>query len=168
MRKRLSTIMAIAAVLGMLFIVGPAMAGDNAGQTVGYEVSPINELAVSGDPGTLNVSTATAGSEPDADSDNTTTYAITTNCGTDAKKITAVLDTAMPANTTLKITLAAPEGATSEGAITLTASAQDVVTAIDAVASSGHEISYELDATVAAGVVASANKTVTLTIVDAS
>jgi len=43
-----------------------------------------------------------------------------------------------------------------------------VVTAIDGVASSGHQISYELDATVAAGVVSSANKTVTLTIIDAS
>ena len=166
MRKRLSTIMAIIAALGMLFIAGPVMAGDSDTQTVGYEVSAINEIAVSGNPGAMNVSAATAGSEPDAVTDTSTSYAITTNCASDGKRITAVLDSAMPSGTTLKITLAAPAGATSEGEITLTDSAQDVVTVIDGVASSGHQISYELDATVAAGVVASANKTVTLTIVN--
>ena len=168
MRKRLSTIMTIVVALSMLFIAGPVMAGDNDTQTVGYEVSAINELAISGNPAAMTVNAATAGSEPDAVTDTSTSFAITTNCATDAKKITAVLDTAMPSGTTLKITLAAPAGATSAGEITLTASAQDVVTAIDGVASSGHQISYELDATVAAGVVSSANKTVTLTIADAS
>ena len=163
MRKLFAIMLGVGLCLGF---TGMAMAGDNDNQTVGYEVSAINELAVSGNPGAMNVSAATAGSQPDAVTDTSTSFAITTNTATDGKKITAVLDTAMPANTTLKITLAAPSGGTSAGEITLTASAQDVVTAIDGVASSGHQISYELDATVAAGVVSSANKTVTLTIVN--
>ena len=163
MRKLFAIILGVGLCLGF---TGMAMAGDNDNQTVGYEVSAINELAVSGNPGAMNVSAATAGSQPDAVTDTSTSFAITTNTATDGKKITAVLDTAMPANTTLKITLAAPSGGTSSGEITLTASVQDVVTAIDGVASSGHQISYELDATVAAGVVSSANKTVTLTIVN--
>ncbi len=165
MRKLFAIMLGMGLCLGF---TGMAMAGDNDTQTLGYEVSAINELAASGDPGAMNVSAATAGSEPDAVTNTTTSYAITTNCATDGKKITAVLDTVMPTGTTLKIELAAPSGGTSSGEITLTASAQDVVTAIDGVASSGHQISYELDATVAAGVVSSANKTVTLTITDAS
>lgn len=163
MRKLFVVLMAMGLCLGF---TGIAMAGDNDTQTATYEVSAINELATSGNPGALTVSAATAGSEPDAVTDTSTSFAITTNCATDGKKITAVLNEAMPSGTTLKITLAAPSGGTSAGEITLTASAQDVVTAIDGVASSGHQISYELDATVAAGVVSSANKTVTLTIVN--
>jgi len=150
MRKLFVVLMAMGLCLGF---TGMAMAGDNDTQTLGYEVSAINELAASGNPAAMNVTAATAGSEPDAVTDTSTSYAITTNCATDGKKITAVLDTVMPTGTTLKITLAAPSGGTSSGEITLTASAQDVVTAIDGVASSGHQISYELDATVAAGVV---------------
>jgi hypothetical protein len=141
-----------------------AFAADNVAQTVTYQVSAINEISVSGNPGALIVITAVPGSQPTAVTDATTTYAITTNIAN--KKITGALNTAMPANTSLKVTLVAPTGGTSAGQITLTASAQDLVTGISTLAESGLGISYNFSATLAAGVVASAQKTLTLTVVD--
>jgi hypothetical protein len=167
MKKRLSTIMAILLALSMVFIAGPLMAGDSARQTVSYEVNAINDISVSGDPAAMNVSTATAGSEPDEVSDATTTYAITTNAGTGPKKIMASINTPMPDGVTLKINLAAPTGATSSGDIDISnaITAVDVVTAINSIAESGKTITYKLSATLAASEV-SDSKTVTLTIVD--
>jgi hypothetical protein len=126
-------------------------------------VTAINELSVSGNPGALTVNAATAGSQPDAVTDATSSYAITTN-GTN-KKITAALDTAMPAGVTLSLTATAPTVGSSPGKVALSASAADVVTGITQVADGdGNTLTYELAATVAAGVVESASKTVTLTI----
>ena len=79
--------------LALLVVAAQAVVA--ATQTVTYSVSAINELSVSGNPAALAVSTATAGSEPDDATDATTTYGISTNqTGT---KITAAIDTAMPA-----------------------------------------------------------------------
>ncbi|MCX5752588.1 MAG: hypothetical protein NTW97_02945 [Candidatus Krumholzibacteria bacterium] len=143
---------------------GNACAADNAPQTITYQVSAINEITVSGNPGALIVVTAVPGAQPTAVTDATTTYAITTNIAT--KKITGAINTAMPANTSLKVTLVAPTGGTSSGQVTLTASAQDLVTGITTLAESGLGISYNFSATLAAGVVASAQKTMTLTVAD--
>ena len=145
---------------------GLSIAGNTATQTVTFEVQAIDEISASGDPGDLTVSTATAGSEPDAVTDNTTTYAVTTNGSN--KKITGEVDVAMPANTTLQVNLAAPTGGTSAGAVTLTATAADLVTAITETAESGMMITYSFSATVDAGIVASDTRTVTLTLTDGS
>jgi hypothetical protein len=142
---------------------GIALATETATQAVTYEVQAINELSVSGNPGALTISTATAGDEPNAVSDSGTTYDITTN-GTD-KKITGAIDTAMPDNVTLTANLTTPTGGTSVGAVTLTAEAQDLVTGITEKAET-KGISFELSALVTAGVVPSATKTLTLTIAD--
>jgi hypothetical protein len=167
MRKRLSTIMAILVALSMVFIAGPVMAGDKAIQTVSFVVGAINDISVSGDPGTMFVSAAIAGSEPEEVSDASTTYSITSTASTDNKKITASINTPMPNGVTLKINLDAPRGATSSGDVDISnaTNSVDVVTAIDSIAESGKTITYKLGATVAAGVV-SDNKTVTLTIAD--
>jgi hypothetical protein len=129
---------------------------------VTYEVTAINELSVSAATAALTVSTATAGSAPDAVSDATTTYAITTN--EEGRKITGAINTAMPAGVTLTANLAAPTEGTSIGAVALTATAADLVTGISTLNESGKVITYGLSATSAAGVVAEATKTVTLTI----
>ena len=71
----------------------------------------------------------------------------------------------MPANVTLSLTAASASGS-SAGEQTLSTTAADVVTGLTGVAESGQTLTYGLSATVAAGVVASASKTVTLTIVD--
>ncbi|MDI3543420.1 MAG: hypothetical protein PWP57_1025 [Candidatus Atribacteria bacterium] len=164
MRKYLVLSLAVLLVFGLGTV---ALAANTATQTVTYQVDAINEISVSGDPSALTVSTATAGSEPDAVTDNSTTYAITTN--ETSKKITGAIDTAMPTGLTLEVNLAAPTaGGTSAGDVALSATAADLVTGIAQIAESGLGITYTLSATVAAGVVTSATKTVTLTLTDAA
>jgi hypothetical protein len=164
--KRVLVLFTVAALL--LFTGGLSLASNSAPQTVTFQVQAINEISVSGNPAALIVSAATAGSEPDSVSNSATTYAITTNCGADAKKITAAINADMPSGVTLNLTLAEPTNGTSAGAKSLSTLAEDVVTAIDAVAESGLTITYELSATVAAGVLSSDTRTVTLTLTDAS
>jgi hypothetical protein len=114
---------------------GVAMASETANQTVTYEIEAINELSVSGNPGALTVNAAVAGAAP-----------------------TAVEDATLTAN------LAAPTGGTSANAVALTAVAADFVTGISTLNETSKSITYGLSATSAAGVVASATKTVTFTI----
>lgn len=161
MKRLFICLVTVAAVFG---VVGLAIAGNTTTQTVTYQVAAINEISVSGNPGALVVNTATAGSEPDPASDATTTYAITTN--EESKKITGKIDTAMPNGTTLKIKLTAPTGASStEQALSINDA--DLVTGITKKAESGLTITYTFSATVAAGVVDQASKTVTLAIASA-
>ena len=162
-RARLAGLLMLGLALTALLATA-AMAANTTTQTVTYEVSAINEISDDGDPGALTVSTATAGSEPDDATDSSTTYAITTNGTT--KKLTGKIDTAMPANVTLQVNLTAPTGGVGAGDVTLTGTDADLVTSIETVAESGKTIAYTLSATVAAGVVASAQKTVTLTLTD--
>lgn len=131
--------------------------------TVTYEVQAINELNIDGASVTLTVNTATAGAEPTS-ATASTTYDITTNCASNAKKLTAAINSAMPAGTTLQLNVTAPSGGVSAGATTITTTAADVVTGIDAVAESDIAMNFTLAATVAAGVVGSASKTLTLTL----
>jgi hypothetical protein len=151
---------AFMALFALAGVVG-VFAGSTANQTVTYQVTGIYELAASGNPGALIVSTATAGDPPNAVSDASTTYAITTNDTN--MKITGKIDTAMPGGLTLTLTLAATGGGTST-AKNLTATAQDLETGISTVADPAKTITYSLSATVAAGIVPSGTKTVTLTL----
>jgi len=156
-------ILLILAVFGLILgFSGLAMASNIATQTVTYEVQAINEISVSGNPAALIVNAAVAGSAPTAVSNSSTTYAITTNQTT--RKITGAINTAMPSGLTLTVTLAAPTGGSSAGAVTLTAVAADLVTGISTLNESGSIITYNLSATSAAGVVTSDTRTVTLTL----
>ncbi len=159
--KRLATIAVLVLLAGSLNF---AYAATSATQTVTYEVQAIDEISVSGNPSAMIISSATAGSQPTAVTNATTSYSITTNGTT--KKITGKINTAMPANTSLKVTLAAPTGGTSAGQVTLTTTDQNLVTGIGTLAESGKTITYEFSATISAGVVSSATKTVTLTVTD--
>jgi hypothetical protein len=132
-------------------------------QTATYEVRAINQMSVSGNPAALVISTAVAGSAPTDATDAATTWAITTNqTGT---KVTAAIDLDMPAETALKVHLGAPTNATSAGAVALGAIAKDVVTGITKLNESAKLVTYTLSATAKAGVVASATRTVTYTVV---
>lgn len=132
----------------------------SATQTVTYEVAAVDQISVTGSP-SLVVNSATAGSGLNS-ATGSGTYAVTTN-GT-ARKITASLDTNMPAGVTLSASLDAPDGAISAGSVSLTSIAQDVVTGITELNESGLAITYTLEAALSAGVVESANKTVTFTV----
>lgn len=145
-------------------IVASAFSAQSASQVVTFSVTAINEIAVSGNPGALAVTAATAGSQPNEATDDSTTYMISSN-GTNMK-ITGSINAAMPSGVSLKINLAAPTGGSSAGDVALGTVSSDLVSGAGKVAESGKTITYKLSATVAAGVVVNANTTVTLTLAD--
>lgn len=149
-------------ISGILVVAAAASASaqSTATQSVGFQVDAINQIAVTGTP-TLVINTAVAGSAPTSATSTGSTWAVTTNQST--AKITASINSAMPAGITLSATLGAPAGATSAGIKALSTSAVDVVTGITKLAASGLTITYQLDATAAAGV-QSGSRTVTYTI----
>ncbi len=162
-KKMSALILMMALMIGMY---GIAQAANTATQSVSYEVTERNAIDVSGDPATLTISTATAGSLPNAVADNSTSYSITTNGAT--KKITAKIDSPMPTDLNLKVFLNAPSvsGASAVGA-TLTTTEQDVVTGISPVVASGLTIRYELHpAGTTPPAPTSGTKTVTFTLTD--
>lgn len=130
-------------------------------QTVTYEVDAINQIAVSGSPSLL-INAATAGSAPTSATASGNTWSVTTNQST--AKITASIASAMPTGLTLSANLGAPGGATSTGLQALGTTAVDMVTGITKLNATGLSLSYQLDATAAAGVVTSATRVVTFTI----
>ncbi|HEX6751308.1 MAG TPA: hypothetical protein VF092_28715 [Longimicrobium sp.] len=143
-----------------LLVVSAVDARAQATQDVTLEVQAINQLSFTGSP-SLVISTATAGGAPTSATANAT-YAITTNESN--RKVTAQIDSDTPAGVALSVSLAAPAGATSAGAVQLGTTAQDVVTGIGTVSASGLNVTYTLSATAAAGVVPSTTRTVTYTI----
>lgn len=161
MKKYLVFILAALLTLGLGSV---AWAADTDTQSVNYEVTAINEISVSPETVSLKVDTAIAGSEPTPVTDNSTTYAITTNGTT--MKITGAIDSAMPTGLTLKVNLADPDdtgSAVSAGDVILSATAADLVTGIGPVAQEGLTITYTLSATVEVAPT-SGSKTVTFTV----
>lgn len=147
-----------------LFSTGSALGADVDSHVMTFDFQAINEIEVTGTPN-LSITSAIAGEQSQDMTDSSSMYAITTN-GTN-KRITAIIDTAMPANVTLKINVAAPSGSgTSQGDVTLSTIASDVVTGISNVAVSSLTISYKLSATVEAGVLSTDARTVTFTLSD--
>ena len=107
------------------------------------------------------VSTAVAGNPPTAVIDASTTYKIVATGA--AHGVTGQLTTALPAGVTLTATLAACGGGTSYGPIALTTVAQNLVHGITTTGSGcTATITYQLSATVAAGVMALQSTKVTL------
>jgi hypothetical protein len=133
----------------------------SATQTVTFQVSAINQIAVTGTP-SLVINAAAAGSAPTSVTSSGNTWSVTTNQST--ASITASIPTAMPAGVTLSANLTAPAGATSAGLTALGTTAVNVVTGITKLNASGLALGYQLDATAAAGVVSSATRVVTFTI----
>jgi hypothetical protein len=131
-------------------------------QTVTFSVQGIDELSVAGNPGHMLVNSASAGQEPDAVQDSSTTYGISTNGSN--RKITGELDSAMPAGTALQVNLSAPSGASSQGNSTLSPAPVDLVTGISSVSQDNLTITYTFSALVQAGVLGSGSRTVTLTL----
>ncbi len=110
-------------------------------------VDVIHALSVSATAVTLTISAATAGSPPSPDSDNSTTYNITTNGS--AKKITGALDATYAAGLSLSVLLAAPTNATATQQ-SLSTTAKDLVTGITRLAESNLTITYTASATTTA------------------
>jgi len=122
-------------------------------------------FTVSGSPATMTINTAVAGSQPTSITTATTTYRVKVSSWQGTKKIVAKINTAMPAGTTLQLSMVPPGGATSPGPVSLTTVNQDIVNNIANVGTVTLGITYTFSATAAAGVVPSQWRTVTLTMV---
>ena len=149
----------ILATVALLTAASAAQA-QTATQNVTFQVNAINQIAVSGSP-SLTINAATAGSAPTA-ATASGNWAVTTNQSN--AKITAQLDSDMPAGLTLTVNLGAPTGASSVGATSLSSASVDLVTGISKKAEGSLSVGYSLSATTAAGVVSSTSRTVTYTI----
>lgn len=130
--------------------------------TVTYEVSEINEIHLSGNPGPLVVTRASAGTAPVDAIDQTTTWMVTTNGA--SRKITAVLDSDLPPGLMLRIALTPPDGGGSAGSAPLSTAPQDLVTGFGSISSSDLRITYRLSATAEAGAIPPGSRNVTFTI----
>src|SRR5216117_3613034 len=150
----------ILSTIVVLLGAASAASAQTATQTITFQIDAINQIAFSGSP-SLVINTATAGSNPTS-ATAAVTWAVTTN--QTGAKITASIGSNMPAGLTLSVNLSAPAGASSAGAQSLSTTAVDLVTSITKLAQAAIGASYSLDATLAAGVVASTTRTVTYTI----
>ena len=138
-------------------------ASTTATSTVTYTIASIDCITTSGNPSQLNISTATAGSDPTDASDSSCTYAVTTN--NTSRNITAALTSAMPSGVTLSVNLTAPTGSTSNGLTALSTTNTTLVTGISNIAQASLSMIYNLAATVAAAQIAEpSSNTVTYTI----
>jgi hypothetical protein len=142
-------------------VAATAAAAQTATQTVTFQVDAINQVGVTGSP-TMDILAAVAGSAPTSVTSAGNTWAVT--CNQTGAKITASIGVAMPAGVTLSATLGAPAGATSAGIKALGTAAVDVVTGITKLNASALTLTYQLDATSAAGVITSTTRVVTYTI----
>jgi hypothetical protein len=149
-----------------LLTMGGGAGAQTATQLVRFQVNAINQVAVSGNPAPLVITSATAGGAPVSVTESGTSYAVTTNQSN--QKITASIDQPMPSGVSLEVTLAAPAGAASAGAVPLGTSEADVVTGISSASASSLPITYRLSATPAVQLTAPAARTVTFTIVSGS
>ncbi len=120
-------------------------------------------VTTTGAPDPLIVRTAIAGHAPDDAVGSGGTYSVVVTSTN--QKITGQIDTPMPPGVTLRVTLVAPSGATSLGAVSLDTSPRDLVTGLQVGTFSNMTITYRLEATTAAGVVPPASRSVTLKVV---
>ena len=145
----------------LVAVAATSAAAQTATQTVTFQVDAINQIGVTGSP-TMAITAAVAGSAPTSVTSAGNTWAVT--CNQTGAKITASIGVAMPAGVTLSATLGAPAGAASAGIKALGTAAVDMVTGITKLNSSGLALTYQLDATAAAGVITSTTRVVTYTI----
>ncbi len=163
MKKTMTILLPV--FFSFILFSGIALAGDSDSGETGYEIPPIAEVSLDTDTFSVTVNSAVAGSQP-SNATSSSTYDVASNAGDNAKKITASINSDMPANVTLSISLAAPAGATSAGYVTLSSVAADAVTGVDTTNTTNLAVSVRLASTVSAGVISSSSRTLTLTLTD--
>ena len=108
-------------------------------------------MTFSGQPNALVIDAAPAGQAPQAAADEGTTYSITVDATTD---VVVQLDAPLPGGVTLQLWMEAPAGAMAVGPVVVTTIPQFVVRDVPAGTHFGLRVTYELAASVQAGVVA--------------
>jgi hypothetical protein len=153
-----ATSVRLAAVL-LMALASVAWAADNDNHQVTVTVDDINELAVTGGDITLTISAATAGQNPNQATDATCGLLWTVN--TTNKKITVATNQSSFAHT-LRVQATSVSGGTSAGEVTISDTAQDLVTGV-ATTLGNCTLSYRATATAAQGTQSVAH-TITYTI----
>lgn len=154
----------------ILFGIGISFAGSVAYQSFSWQILPVNEIWVSGNPSPLVIDgVQEVGGALIEATDDSTTYSVVTNEGSyvipeKPKRITGGLNQAMPDNTYLKVNLTAPSEAVSMGDVELGTSAQTLVDYI-VVPDIDLTITYKFGAIPEAGVL-SGSRVVTFTLTD--
>lgn len=144
------TCILLLAVIMLFSLSELSFAADTDNHTVTVTVSAVNEVAITGGNINLTINSATAGSEPNDDTDNTCSLAWTTNEA--SKKVTVETTTSAAQLFGLTVEATGVAGGTSGGVITLTdgAAASDFVTAISQTVGSC-TLDYTASATTADG-----------------
>lgn len=124
----------------------------------------VTHLSFSGRPSPLVINRTVAGNAPLAVSESSTSYHIINSQA--GAKIIGSLNANMPSNTTLKILITAPSGATRPGPIVLSTTPQDLTTNIPPCSYQGLPVTYTFSATLKAGVVPPTQRTVTITLIN--
>jgi hypothetical protein len=158
---------AIALALGLA--AAPAAWSDNSTDTqvVNFSIPSLHEINVAAGPISIAIARPTPGADV-TPATTTSSYDITTNASaaTHSKKITASIDSDMPTNVTLAVTVAAPTSTgTSQGEQPLSSTDTDVVTGLQAAHQTNVSITYKLTAALDVPAT-SGSKTVTYTVVD--
>ena len=120
-------------------------------------------LTVGAPPAAMNISTATAGSGTFSTT-GTSTYFVKAKNPAGSQKITGQLNALMPANTTLTLQLGTPPSAISMGTVTLDTTPRDLMISIDKENGNTYSLTYTFAANIAAGIIPSQTRVVTLTL----
>ena len=137
--------------------------GSSVVQTLNIEVKPITKIAVSGNPGALYITDASAGSDVLSVSDNNSNYSMMTNL--DNMKIVASIDNPMPEGTRLMMKLESSKGSSS-GLVDVSnaMSPVEVVTALGKGSDLNQSITYTFAANASIGQINVDSRVVTLTL----
>lgn len=154
----------------IFLLYGVSFAGSIAYQSFSWQILPVNEIWVSGNPSPLVIdSVEEVGGSLQEAVDDSTTYTVVTNEGgyvtpEKPKRITGAINQPMPQHTYLKINLVAPADAESMGDVELGTEAQTLVDYI-LVSDTDLGITYKFGATPEAGAL-SGSRVVTLVFTD--
>lgn len=151
------------AICLLIPLVALAQTGSSVVQTLNIEVKPITKIAVSGNPGALYITDASAGSDVLTVSDNNSNYSMMTNL--DNMKIVASINDAMPAGTRLMMKLESSKGS-SNGFVDVSSamSPVEVVTALGKGSDLNQSITYTFAANASVGQINVDSRVVTLTL----
>ena len=136
-----------------------AFAADNANQRLNFQVQSFVNITLADATLNLVISSIPFGGQGEATASSS--YALVNN--KPGQKITASLDSNMPAATSLQLTAAAPTGATAAGAVSLSSTPATIATGVNNVNQSGLGLAYSFKASEQASTAAFV-RTVTYTV----
>ena len=153
-----------AIAVSLAFVVPTSSAQTTATADVTIEVLAVSQLSVSGDPSTLTLDTI-VGASFTAATNAATTYSFAHNSATN-QQITGILDATYSGAVTLDVLLEEPAAGGTQSTVTLSTTAQVLMTGIPAASETGLSITYTANAPSSQAPVTAETNTVTFTMLD--